>query len=127
MKHEKYCVGIERNAVATNNQIMRIKAALLTYIKVYGAATALLLFGYLIGRNVLFSPHGGIGWLLLAFLSIGGAAIGIVEIVVTQHGRRARRLGELFLVTIAYLGIAFTLLSLMPDSWNNWFIPYLNE
>ena len=113
--------------IAKNNQIMRIEAALVIYIKCYGAATALLVFGYLIGRNVLFSPHGGIGWLLLAFLSIGGAAIGVVEIVVTPHGRRARRLGELFLITIIYIGIAFALLSLMPDSWNNWFIPYLNE
>jgi hypothetical protein len=106
---------------------MRIKAALVTYIKYYGVATALLIFGYFIGRNVLFSPHGGIGWLLLAFMSLGGAAVGIVEIVLTHHGQSFKRLGELFLVTIIYLGAAFTLLSLMPDTWNDWFIPYLNE
>lgn len=101
-----------------------IKQLAITYVIVCGGPTAVVLFGYLVGRNVLFSAHGGLGWLLAAFLLICGIIGGVVFAVSQVSGQKLSTLFQVIVCIPVFFGLAFVLIICMPDAWNNWIFPH---
>jgi hypothetical protein len=101
----------------------RMKQFAITYGIVGGGPTAVILFGYLVGRNFLFSPHGGLGWLLAAFLLVCGIVCGLIYAVSRPVGQKLTTLLLVLGCLPLFFGLAFVLIVCMPDAWNHWIFP----
>jgi hypothetical protein len=101
-----------------------MKQVILTYLKVYGLATSVILFGYIVGRNVLFSPHGGLGWFLVPLAIVGGITVGAIDTGMQPRGAKGRRAVEIFLGLVVFIILTTLLAVCMPNAWNNWIIKY---
>ncbi len=100
-----------------------MKKFAITYGIVCGGPTAVVLFGYLVGRNFLFSAHGGLGWLLAAFLLLCGIVGGLIFAGSQASGQKLITLLQVILCLPIFFGMAFVLIICMPDAWNNWIFP----
>jgi hypothetical protein len=97
---------------------------MITYLIVCGLATAVILLGYVMGRNVLFSPHGGMGWLFVVIALAGGAIAGAIGAAMQPKGRKAAKLFQVLVCLALFVAISIPLIRLMPNAWNNWIFPY---
>jgi hypothetical protein len=100
-----------------------MKRFFISYAVVFGGATAVVLFGYIVGSNFLFSPHGGLGWLFVLFMLLGGIVAGGIYAGTQPSGQKLSVILQMVLGLPVFCGLAFVLITLMPDAWNDWIFP----
>lgn len=94
-------------------------------MKAYGAALFILILGFVVGRNVFFSPHGGLGWIMVPLALVVGLVVRVIEIVFSKSPPRIQGISNLFLGFVLFCVVAAMLFALMPNAWNNWLTPDL--
>ena len=95
----------------------RMRRVLVNSLVVYGLPVAVILVGFVVGRNFWFSPHS-YGWLIL-FTSLL-FSLGAQLIRIARSPSKVTAMMDSLISLALFVALSVALLELMPNYWPNW-------
>ena len=95
-----------------------MRRIVVNYSVVYGPPTAVILIGYAMGRNVWFSAHGGLGWLIL-YLCVP-FSLGAQLIRIARSTTKIAGFVDACISLVLFVVVFVALFELMPNYWPGW-------